>query len=211
MAATPRRLGFGSPQPQLPPATPVFFFGQQATPQGQGIPRLNPNQAPGAPGRAQRPAGQNNGRPSPRRLEPQFIQVAAPKNYDAKIKKLKIKIEKLTKNLEEAVKSKNKNKNNLVELKQLLKNQQRELISAIKERSSYFHRYSGIRGMLPTNYASPYSYHRYYRDPHRNLWMYYQNTGMPRYLSQLPARAWHLNQGGWGLPQVPFFTRRRRR
>ena len=87
----------------------------------------------------------------------------------------------------------------------------RQLIQQIRRQDSYMHRYSRIRG-TPTNYYNR-NFHRFYRAPvQRGLsqYYYYQQPGVPRYMQRLPGRVWRLNQGGRGLPPVPFYPTRRR-
>lgn len=91
-------------------------------------------------------------------------------------------------------------------------NNARELRQLIRQRDSYMHRFSGIRG-TPTSYYNR-NFHRFYRLPpvHKGLaqYYYYQQPGVPRYVQQLPDRVWRINQGGRGLPPVPFYPTRRR-
>jgi hypothetical protein len=98
------------------------------------------------------------------------------------------------------------------ELRELAMEQQRALLRQMREREKRAHRYSSIRG-TPTNYYNR-NFHRLYRVPrsHQGLneYYYYQQHGGPRYLQQLPGRVWKLNQGGRGLPPVPFYPSRRR-
>jgi hypothetical protein len=90
-------------------------------------------------------------------------------------------------------------------------NNVRELRQLIRQRDSYMHRFSSIHG-TPTNYYNR-NFHRFYRLPsvHRGLaqYYYYQQPGVPRYVQQLPAQVWRINQGGRGLPPVPFYPIRR--
>ena len=90
-------------------------------------------------------------------------------------------------------------------------NNARELRQLIRQRDSYMQRFSSIRG-TPTSYYNR-NFHRFYRLPpvHKGLaqYYYYQQPGVPRYVQQLPGRVWRLNQGGRGLPPVPFYPTRR--
>ncbi len=103
-----------------------------------------------------------------------------------------------------------RSENNARELRQLIKSQQNSLLQQIKQQNTYMHRFSRIRG-TPTSYYNR-NFRRFYRAPvQRGLaqYYYYQQPGIPRYVQQLPARVLRLNQGGRGLPPVPFYTRRR--
>jgi hypothetical protein len=180
---------------------------EEATPAPPPRPEQSPN-APGAPPRATRPPNASpRRRPTPRRLEnnTQFKVAGFNKN----IKNLKNTINKLQKNIS----TRNKNKNNKVsELQKKLTNYMTNIREMIKTRTEYMHRFSNIRGR-PTNYYSPNTFSRYYRAPpvHKGLaqYYYYQQPGVPRYVQQLPARVWHINQGGRGLPPIPFYPTRR--
>lgn len=170
-------------------------------------PRVVPNAPPGAPQKQPRENPSPRNMPKPQRLEnnPQFKAAG----YNKNIKNLKNTINKLQKNIA----SRNKNKNNKVdELRKRLSNSLSEIRELIKMRTNYMHSFSGIRGR-PTNYYSPNTFSRYYRVPpvHRGLsqYYYYERPGVPRYVQQLPARVWHINQGGRGLPPVPFYPTRR--
>ena len=193
--------GFGTPLPQPQPQAQWVF----QTPAGQQIPQRLV--APGAPLKPKNPSPVQK-LPTPKRLEnnAQFKVAGFNKN----IKNLKNTINKLQKNIT----TRNKNKNNKVsELQKKLSNSMRNIRELIKMRTEYMHRFSRIRGR-PTNYYSPNTFSRYYRMPpvHRGLaqYYYYQQPGVPRYVQQLPAQVWRLNQGGRGLPPVPFYPTRRR-
>jgi hypothetical protein len=105
-----------------------------------------------------------------------------------------------------------RSENNARELRQLIRSQQNTLLQQIRQRNMSMRRYSRLRGS-PTNYYSPNTFSRYYRMPpvHRGLaqYYYYQQPGVPRYVQQLPPQVWRINQGGRGLPPVPFYPTRR--
>ena len=141
----------------------------------------------------------NKGSPAP---APAPAQVIPAKSLTTRYKKLKEKLK--------AIQS--RGENNARELRQLIKSQQNNLLRQIRERNTSMHRYSRIQG-YPTNYYSPNTFSRYYRMPpiHRGLaqYYYYERPGVPRYVQQLPAQVWRINQGGRGLPPVPFYPTRR--
>jgi hypothetical protein len=131
------------------------------------------------------------------------------KSLNTRYKQLKEKL-KAIQNL--ASNRSRRSENNARELRQLIKSQQNNLLRQIRQRNMSMHRYSRIRG-YPTNYYSPNTFSRYYRMPpvHRGLsqYYYYERPGVPRYIQQLPAQVWRINQGGRGLPPVPFYPTRR--
>lgn len=145
--------------------------------------------------------------------KPTFPPVAVPtvNSITTRYKQLKEKL-KAIQNL--AGNRSRRSENNARELRRMIQNQQRNLMSQIRQRNMYTRsRYPGLAGNA-TNYYSPNSFSRYYRAPQvqRGLerFYYHGSNGIPRYVQQLPLRVWHINQGGRTLPPVPFFTRRRR-
>ena len=141
---------------------------------------------------------------------PAPAQVIPAKSITTRYKQLKEKL-KAIQNL--ASNRSRRSENNARELRQLIRSQQNNLLRQIRQRNTSMHRYSRIRGN-PTNYYSPNTFSRYYRMPpvHRGLaqYYYYQRPGVPRYVQQLPPQVWRINQGGRGLPPVPFYPTRRR-
>lgn len=99
-----------------------------------------------------------------------------------------------------------RSENNARELRRLLQNQQRVFRRNILNQNSLMRRGSYTRGR-PTSYFNS-NFHRYYQGQ-TGQYYYYPQQGMPQYVPQLPRRVWKLNQGGAGLPFVPFFIRRR--
>lgn len=94
---------------------------------------------------------------------------------------------------------------NIRELRRLVMNQQKTFMQQLFLRNLLMRRGSSVYGQ-PTSYFNR-NFHRYYRGPAG--YYYYQRPGVPRYLPYLPYRVWKLDQGGRGLPFVPFFPRRR--
>ena len=141
---------------------------------------------------------------------PAPAQVIPAKSITTRYKQLKEKL-KAIQNL--ASNRSRRSENNARELRQLIRSQQNNLLRQIRQRNTRMHRYSRIRG-YPTNYYSPNTFSRYYRMPpvHRGLsqYYYYERPGVPRYVQQLPPQVWRINQGGRGLPPVPFYPTRRR-
>jgi hypothetical protein len=212
----------------------------QETPLGPGhrIPPVNPNVPPPPPGK-RKPANQGSINRTknivPRILAPVFNAIKKANNAaakkaannaaaaakkaannaaaaaKAKQRHAKLKAEIISlKNM--VAKRSNSGGSGIRELRELAMEQQRALLRQMREREKRAHRYSSIRG-TPTNYYNR-NFHRLYRVPrsHQGLneYYYYQQHGGPRYLQQLPGRVWKLNQGGRGLPPVPFYPSRRR-
>jgi len=94
---------------------------------------------------------------------------------------------------------------NIRELRRLVMNQQKTFMQQLFLRNLLMRRGSTMYGQ-PTSYFNQ-NFHRFYRG--QAGYYYYQRPGVPRYLPYLPYRVWKLDQGGRGLPFVPFFPRRR--
>ena len=140
----------------------------------------------------------NNKKPSPKKPSPSVARKKSP-SYNKLKYRLKL-IQKLANNRTR------RSENNAREVRRLLQNQQRVFRRNILNQNSLMRRGSYTRGR-PTSYFNS-NFHRYYQGQ-AGQYYYYPQQGIPQYVPQLPRRVWKLNQGGAGLPFVPFFIRRR--
>jgi hypothetical protein len=134
-------------------------------------------------------------KPSPKKPSPSVVRKKSPSlKYRLKL------IQKLANNRTR------RSENNAREIRRLIQNQQRIFRRNIINQNSLMRRGSYTRGR-PTSYFNS-NFHRYYQGQ-AGQYYYYPQPGIPQYVPQLPRRVWKLNQGGAGLPFVPFFIRRR--
>lgn len=126
-------------------------------------------------------------------------------------KNLKKQFENLRKLIEKPVRSRSRprvqssTRENIRELRKLVMNQQKTFMQQLFLRNLLMRRGSTMYGQ-PTRFFNQ-NFHRFYRG--QAGYYYYQRPGVPRYVPYLPYRVWKLDQGGRGLPFVPFFPRKR--